>query len=335
MTTKSRVLVLSPSPVPSFARQDGELLSSSFEVDVEGVRGLGSISQLDKSIGRADALLIWFLGRSAVLPMILARMRRVPVVAVIGGFEVAWVKALKYGIRPKSLKEGLLRRMIVWSDVIISVSHFSREQARKRFQKYETKFVIIPNAVDTNRFNLGSQAYRSGVISVGVINRTTIELKSIRMYVETARRMPDVQFTLIGSAADQAAQDFIRGLPANLQWLGEIRHDDLPQRLQAASVCFQASVYESFCVALAEGMSCGCFPVISNCAALPEVAGPTATIMKDLTLDSAEDAIRTALNKPESERETPRRRIVEHYGIESRRKLLCSTIQSVIDQSKR
>jgi glycosyltransferase involved in cell wall biosynthesis len=336
MSTKPTVVVVSPSPVPSFVRQDAEILSSSFDVETLAVAGLGlgSVGRVQAAIRRADAVLIWFLGRNALLSIILARSRNIPVVAVIGGFEVAWVKAFKHGVRPGSLKEGILRRMLAASDVIISVSHFSREEARKRFPKFGSKLMLIPNAVDTTHFHLGSRAHRTGVVSVGAINRGTIDYKSIRLYVETARRMPDISFTLIGSAVDLAAQEFVRSVPSNMQWLGEIRHDAISERLQAASVYFQASVYESFCVALAEAMSCGCFPVISNCTALPEVAGTAATVLRDLTPESAEIAIRTALGKPDSEREVARRRIVEHYGIGMRRELLCSTIQKVIDQSR-
>ncbi len=337
MSTRPRVVIVSPSPVPSFARQDAKILSSPFEVETLAVAGLGlgSVGRMRESIRRADAVLIWFMGRNALLPVLLARMNKIPILGVIGGFEVAWLEERGYGVRPGSLKGRMVRRLLGASDAIISVSQFSREEAQMRFPEYESKFVLIPNAIDTSRFHPGSHGTRTGVVNIGTINRATIEHKSIGLYVETARRMTDVPFTLIGPAADQTAKEFVRSVPSNVQWLGEIRHDAIPERLQAASVYFQASVYESFCVAMAEAMSCGCFPVISHCAALPEIAGPTATILKDLTLESAEIAIRIALNKPESDRETTRRRIVDHYGIESRRKLLSSTIQKVIDQSKR
>lgn len=335
MSNRPRLAVLSPSPIPSFARQDAQLLSSAFEVEAVAVAGLRSIGRLKAAIGRADAILVWFMGRNALLPILMARARIIPIVSVIGGFEVAWVKALKYGIRPGTLKERVLRRLLIASDAIISVSRFSSEEALRRFPEYESKLVLIPNAVDTALFNMGSHKLRSGVANVGMINRKTIELKSIRLFVETARRMPDVPFTLIGPATDRAAREFVQTLPSNVTWLGRLPHDTIAEKLQTASVYFQASVYESFSVAMAEAMSCGCFPVISNNAALPEVAGPTATVLHDLTPESAEIAIRTALIRPEIEREATRLRIVEHFGTQRRKETLIATIQTVIHQSRR
>jgi glycosyltransferase involved in cell wall biosynthesis len=225
--------------------------------------------------------------------------------------------------------------MIAGASKIVSVSEFSFAEALSRYDAYKSKFVVIPNAVDTDRFAMPKAATRQGVVTVGLVSGVTIRRKSLQVFAGAARRMPDVNFTLIGKVVDREGQEFVDSLPPNVFAAGRLSDEALVSRLQASSVYFQASVHEAFCVAMAEAMSCGCFPVISNYAALPEVAGPTATVLKALTPESAEIAIRTALSKPDSERETARRRIVEHYGIESRRELLCSTIQTVIDQSKR
>lgn len=336
MPSKPRVVVFSPLPIPSFARQDAELLSSSFEVKAMAVEGFGSgsVGRLRESIRRADAALIWFMGRSALLPVFLCRTIGVPIVAVIGGFEVAWIENLRYGVRPGSLKELVLRRILMACNTIVSVSEFSLLEAKLRFPELRSKFEVIPNAVDTGRFSMPELGPRAGVITVGLVSKESILRKSIHIFRDVATRMPDTRFTLIGKVQDRFGHEFVDGLPPNITWVGWASDEDLVKRLQSASVYFQASVHEAFCVALAEGMSCGCFPVISNYAALPEVAGPTATVLRDLTPESAEIAIRTALERPVSDREAIRNRIVELFGIEKRRELLCLTVQHAIEQSR-
>lgn len=329
---RRRVVIVCPNPAPPFAVLDARMLSNSYDVEVVPVGGVPLIDMLWSKIGQADLLLVWFVGRNAVWPIIIAKLRRVPVIAVIGGFEVAWVKELNYGIRPGSLREKILTRLITASSRVLSVSEFSRREALTRFPRCENKFDLVPNAIDTVRFDLPVHESRQGVVSVGAISADTIARKSLKLYVETAAHMPDVKFELVGPATDDVGVEFLQKLPDNLRWVGALYNGALIDRLQRSSVYFQASVYESFCVALAEAMSCGCFPVIANRAALPEVVGLTGTMLDSLTVQSAVEAIRIALRRPESDRAIVRQRIVERYGLSVREARLSRIIGNTISQ---
>ncbi len=327
---RTRITLVTPRVIPPFARQDADLLSQSFEVEIFPVFGPQSVGSLRESIKKSDVVLIWFLGRHAPWAILLARLMKIPILSVIGGFEVAWVDSLSYGIKPRSWKEHVVRWMIAQSRLVLSVSMFSKCEAESRFPRFSGKFRLVPNAVDTARFNMPANGRRGGVISVGAINQETIGRKSWHLLADVAKRLPDVHFSIIGTAGDSAGRDFVRSLPSNVTWHGYLTTEQLIQELQEASVYVQPSVHEAFCVALAEAMSCGCFPVVSNLAALPEVVEGTGTLLRSLSADALVDAIQSALNRPESERATIRDRIVANYGTEKRARTLEATISEIL-----
>lgn len=330
MNSRPRILIVSPRVVSSFVKQDYDLLADRFDVHLLPVHSWRSLPKLYSEMKRADATLIWFLGRHALPATILGRSLNVPIVSIIGGFEVAWVDSLRYGIRPGSYKERVIGWMIAQSHLVVSVSTFSKGEAETRFPQFSQKFRLVPNAVDTSRLSLPITGRREGVISVGAINRETIGRKSWQTFSDVASRTPDIRYSIVGNVGDLAGRKFIQDLPANVTWHGYLSTEQLTRKLQEASVYLQPSVHEAFCVALAEAMSCGCFPVVAELAALPEVTGGTATLLHSLSPDAVEAAIRNALKRPESDRVVIRDRIVANYGTERRGQLLREIISEVM-----
>ena len=228
------------------------------------------------------------------------------------------------------MKERFLEWMISASTFVLSVSNYSYNDAVVRFPGQRQRFRIIPNAVDTNRFTPPDSGEREGVISVGVINKETIGRKSWGLFIDTARELRHVPFKMIGPATDSEGKALVQSLPSNVTWLGELEHVELVSHLQRASVYLQLSVYESFCLALAEAMSCGCFPVVSDRAALPEVVGPVGEIDSTLTAKSVSVKVLSALNRPDSQRTTVRTRIVSNYSLEIRRERLSAMLRQLL-----
>lgn len=325
-----RIAIITPRVIPPFARLDAELISQFCDVVVFPYFGPRSIVGLQKLVKSSDAVIIWFLGRHAPSAVLMARCLRVPMISVIGGFEVAWVSSIGYGIKPRTIKERIIKWMISQSNLVLSVSSFSRNEAVSRFPQYSQKFRLVPNAVNTTRFTLPTSGSRRGVISVGAITRETIGRKSWQAVSDVAARMPDVQFSVIGRVGDSAGRAFVQQLPSNVSWYGYLADEQLISKLQGASLYLQPSIHEAFCVALAEAMACGCFPVVSKLGALPEVVGETGTMLQSLSSDSIEAAIRKGLNRPESDRLKIRDRIVARFSTDCRAQLLRESLNEVL-----
>lgn len=328
------IVVATPSIVPPFATQDARLLSGSFNVSVLPIAGIHSVGRLWSVLGKCDAMVVWFLGRHALPAVILARLRGIPVVSIIGGFEVAWVPQIGYGIRPKSIRDRVLHWMVLSSRQVLSVSAFSRGETVSRFPELANRITLVANAVDTERFSLPDHRARSGVICVGSIVEETIAVKSWRLFRDVARAMPNTPFTIVGRADDAAGRSFVSDLPGNVKWLGPLKHDDVVGALQSAGVYVQLSLYESFCVSVVEAMSCGCFPVVSGFGALPEVVGNAGEVLPDLRVSTIVNAIQAGLRRPETDRELVRQRVIDNFGVGRRRDLLVHCLESVLAHAR-
>ncbi len=327
--SKARVAIVAPQTVASFIQQDAILLSRDFDTVIVPVRRVFSLRCLYTEVRRANAIVIWFLGRHAIPATIIAKLFRKPLVSVIGGFEVAWEEDIGYGIKPNSLRESVLKILLRNSSVIVVVSDFSRRLTIQRFPELADRIELIHNAVDTQLFDFVPGRSRSGVLCVATLTATSIKVKNLDLLARTAAAMPDVQFTLVGPALDKAGARFASALPSNMKWVDQLLGDQLVDVYREASVYAQLSRHESFSLALAEAMACGCIPVITNGGALPEVGGEVARVIPDMNPDSVARVIRDCLQANVTDRMRARERIVTNFGIEKRRAKLASLLQNL------
>ncbi|HWO57062.1 MAG TPA: glycosyltransferase family 4 protein [bacterium] len=327
---RPRVALVAPDDSVTFIAQDRSLLSDEFEVEFAPARGFWSLRHLRSVVSQADIVLIWFMGRHALPAVMVAGFLGRPIVGIIGGFEVAWDADTGHGIRPGSLKEKILRWMLRRCRAIVTVSGHSRADTLARVPELAERIRLVHNAVDTSTFAPDASCGREGVLCVAMISATTIKVKRLDLYAAIAARMPQTRFTLIGPALDGTARNFVRDLPPNLIWRDALRGDQLVRAYQCASVYCQLSRYESFSLALAEAMACGCIPVISKAAALPEVGGPHAIIVNPPELETGVQAVAAALQAPESLREDVRRHIVERFSTARRQVALTQILREAL-----
>jgi glycosyltransferase involved in cell wall biosynthesis len=256
------------------------------------------------------------------------------VITIVGGYEAFWIPEIQYGIAPGSFRARVVQWVLAHSDSVVAVSEASERGLFAHYPEISSKTKRIVNAVDTSRFHILAEGDRRGVLCVGIINHTTLDVKGWRLFWETAARLPGVPFVAVGSATDRQGADFVSKRPPNLLWLGALYGTDLVHAYQSASVYFQGSRHESFSLALAESMACGCIPVVSRNGALPEVAGEVGYYLDDLSVESAVRAINEALSAPEEKRAAARQRIVDCFDLERRREALCHLVRETIEQSK-
>ena len=324
------VLVVTPSVVATFSRQDLHLLSEEFDATLYADAGLRRVAELGKQIASTDAVLIWFAGRHSVPAVWQARRLGKPVITIIGGYEAQWIPELQYGIRPASFRHRALAWVLKHSDRILTVSTITDTGIKEKVPGISEKCRLVYNAVDTDLFTPGESQARTGVICVGQITEQTMDVKGWRFYWELARRMPDVAFNAIGPADSTARAELIEHRPANLTWIDETAPRDLVGYYQKSAVYVQASVHESFSLSLAEAMACGCIPVTTRRGALPEVAGETGYFIDRDDPSIATEQIRSALTSGRDRRAQVRQWVVEHFPLARRRDALSAVIREVL-----
>lgn len=285
-TMKERIKLLFVRPLnPPFIARDLEILSNNFDVRVVDFPPLSvkrvrnSFNTVSSIIGGtlwADVTFSWFASDHAYWTVRLSKMLGRKSVVVVGGYEVAKEPGIGYGslLDPKSRET--VKEVIMNADKILAVSEYNRSAILDVVDTCNP--LLIYNAVDYEEFKPGG-AKEDLVVTVTAINKETVVRKGLETYLEAARILPDVQFALIGEDRDNSIERLKPKIPENVEITGYISEKEKIRYYQRAKVYCQLSYYESFGVAVVEGMLCECVPVVTDRGALPEVVKDTGFIV--------------------------------------------------------
>jgi glycosyltransferase involved in cell wall biosynthesis len=319
------------SLLQSFVKQDWEILSRHFntrklrlETFLVPRKGRSPLEywRLFKDILWADVVFSWWATLNAVFIVLLCKILHKKSIIVIGGYEVAYVPEINYGSLLKPVGRLEVKFILGNADKIIAVSQSSMKEIT-RFAKPKN-LVLIHNAVDVDKFKpLGQK--ENMVITVGSISDSTIGKKGFDVFVKTAKLVSDAMFVLVGKY-DNSIESLKEIASSNVVFTGFLPDEKLLEYYQKAKVYCQLSVQESFGVALAEAMSCGCIPVVSKAYSLPEVAGDSGFYVP-CDPEKIANAIRIALISDNSK---ARKRVVKSFSLEKREQRLVDEIIEVM-----
>jgi glycosyltransferase involved in cell wall biosynthesis len=320
----------------TFVKIDLDILRSAHEVRELHVRRTSAAhlarahASLARDVAWADLVFAWFGGYHALLPFSLAKAQGRKCIVVASGYDVAAEPQIDYGNMRPGVRRVIGRRVFAMADKVLAVSHFAGQEALRNARVPAHKIAVIPHGLDAGRFRPGSQALRnSQVLTVASLKPDTVVRKGLREYAAVAARLPNTPFLIAGPQDPSVVAALRRTAPSNLHLLGPIYGDGLVDLMQASAVYAQFSAYESFGMALAEAMLCGCVGVVTDCASLPEVVGGTGTIVPYADLDAYAAAVQGALAAPPAAGEAARQRILHSFPIERRRKALLLAIEEV------
>ena len=131
-------------------------------------------------------------------------------------------------------------------------------------------------------------------------------LKPFFLYVGNAKQHKNIQ-VLIDAFADLNQPDrelvLVTGgketgnlkLVDGVRVISDVSNSDLPSLYGAALAFVTASLYEGFCLPVAEAEACGCKVIASSRGAIPEVAGDNAVLV-----DANAEAFRSAMEEIDS-----------------------------------
>ena len=189
------------------------------------------------------------------------------------------------------------------ADIILAVSKFTEGEVLARTKPRMVK--VIYNGINTDKFVPGSEK-KNLVITVASGTKNVIKLKGIDTFAKAAEHIPGTRFLVLG-LSDKDREFLGAKCPSpNLELSGYMSQTDLIKYYQKAKVYCQLSYRESFGVALAEAMACGCVPVVTERAALPEVVGNTGIYVpyddEKATAKGIEEALRSDKGRKARER---------------------------------
>lgn len=253
-----------------FVRQDHEILSKYFHVEAVNYRRLPDVLKMVQHIWKSDISFSWFASGHSFIAVIFSKLLRKKSVVVAGGYDVAFAPEIDYGQYTLGWQKRLYADFVLkHADIVLAVSEFTKGEVLARTTP--KRLVVVYNAIDTDKFL--PKGEKENLVLTVASGQRAIELKGLHTFVKAAPYLPDIRFIVLGlSDADMKILESTRSSD-NVELHGYVDHKELIDYYQKARVYCQLSYRESFGVALAEAMSCGCVPVATDRGALPEVVG--------------------------------------------------------------
>ncbi len=169
------------------------------------------------------------------------------------------------------------------SDIIITVSEYTKLELIEQLGVSANKIKVIPNSIKDVWFceplPLESRSpYLFTVAGESPSKNVMTLLKSFSLAINSLA--PDINLVIAGIKLSQQVPFFSfckdLGIESRVEFLGFLSDEELQQRYREASAFVFASLFEGFGIPLLEAMASGTPVCCSNTTSLPEVAGESA-----------------------------------------------------------
>jgi len=289
-----------------------------------------------------------FIFKPAVI--ICGHISFLPVVALISMFCRRRVKVVvvAHGVELKVL-DGFKRQLFRRSDLILSVSRFTRGWVLRQLRDYPSqRVVVVGNTFDSNRFSL--QARPQHLVSKFSVGQEDKVILTVARLAKSERykgydkvilalkvilpELPNVYYFIVGQGDDlprlkKMVKDL--SLENRVVFCEGVSDEELPDYYALCDVFVMPSRFEGFGIVFLEALSCG-KPVIAG-----SVDGSSDALLDgrlgilvdpDNLMEIKEAILKVLKGQLEDkffDREYLRRTVIEHFGFDAfRRRLKCA-----------
>lgn len=333
-----RILFVHQSLEP-YVERDIQILRSAHDVRIVQFTGFKNIArnilpdlwQLWKGVIWCDLTFSWFGKLHAMFSVLFSRMLGRKSIVVAGNDDALKIiyDGQAYGILSHPFKKWFSYFAFRYADQILAVSKTSLKEAIHNAKADPLKTKMIYHGFDSDVFKKPPDVRKEKlVVTVGRITDETYIQKGLKLFVKSARLLPDIPFVLVGPALDSSIEQLKIIATPNVTFTGWVEKEHLIDILSRASVYVQASIHEAFGCSIAEAMLCECVPVVSNRTAIPEVVGDFGFYIENLEPTDLSNKIREALKNPEVGIRA-RQRIIDNFPLAKRRAQLLQAIASL------
>lgn len=315
----------------TFINIDENLLEKRYQIETHFIKSRHPryLLPLWQSIKKADVVVAWFASWHSLPAFLMARMTGKPCVLITGGYDVANVPEINYGLR-----RGGLPYLV--SEMVFRLSHIALPFSETAYHETllntpltssRTRALLL-GVVDKPAFK-NPEIKQDIAITIGNIDHTSVRRKGIRLFVEAAAFLPKIKFIVVGKHKDASIDELLAIATDNVEFTGFVSDETLDKLLIKSKVYVQASRHEGFGLSVAESMLARCIPVVSKQGSLPEVVGDAGLYLNDLKPKTIANTISEAMESMYSG-ESARQRILDNFSIEQRAEGLYNAIDALL-----
>jgi glycosyltransferase involved in cell wall biosynthesis len=353
LENRKKIAFLCGGTVMPWMQRDLQILQKNFEVSILDevlprvlsnskrkvprifyylVAGLPNFLRLFKEVRKADLTFGWFASRFVVAGILISKLLRKKSIIVVGGYDIENMPEIDYGSMQYRRLHHLVSFGLKQADLVLPFSEYAAEKVRK-LTANKANIRAANLACDTERFK--PQNHKGNiVITAGFIDKTYVQRKGFKTFVEAAEYLPEIKFYLIGKQRADAVNELKAIATPNVEFPGFISDDDLLSLYQKAKVFCLLSYQEGEGGGgvLGEAMACGCVPVVSEKAiALRETVGDCGFYVPYGDAKATAEAVKKALEAPAELGEKARKCIEKFYSMERREEVLLKAVDEVLE----
>ena len=265
-------------------------------------------------------------GYVSFLPVIFNKIFKIPVIIIAIGTDCAKLPEINYGAHSKPILAWFTRFSFRNANLILPVhksliqSNYTyidvaqKKQGIRAFDpKIKTPIIELVNGYDTKKWQLLNlkRKENSFLTVTFALDKVGYYRKGIDLIVFLANSFPTYQFTIVGQVNLQEA------CPTNLRLIKNVPQKELLSIYNEHQYYLQLSMFEGFPNALCEAMLCGCIPIGSNVAGIPDIIGKQGYLLKKKD-KKALAALINGLKETPIQPENVRQQIVQNFSIERR-----------------
>lgn len=233
-------------------------------------------------------------GYVSFLPVIFGKLFKIPIIIIAIGTDCAKLPEINYGAHTKPILAWFTQFSFRYSSLILPVHH-SLAQSEYTYipVKYtyqgissfdhtiKTPIIEMVNGYDTKKWLLLEKPRRkkSFLTVTYALNEIGYYRKGIDLIVFLAKTFPENHFTIVGKV-------FLKETcPKNITLIENIPQSELLEIYNTHEYYLQLSMFEGFPNALCEAMLCGCIPIGSQVAGIPDIIGQQGYILHQKNKD--------------------------------------------------
>ena len=229
-------------------------------------------------------------GYVSFLPVIFGKIFKIPIIIIAIGTDCAKLPEIHYGAHTKPILAWFTRFSFKHATLILPV-HKSLEQSnytyikvkypkqgiRSFIKNIKTPIRTMVNGYDTNKWQITNEKRieNSFLTVTFALDEVGYFRKGTDLIIYLAKAFPKYHFTIVGKV-------FLKETcPKNIHLIDNIPQAALLEIYNKHQYYLQLSMFEGFPNALCEAMLCGCIPIGSNVAGIPDIIGKQGYILKE------------------------------------------------------